>query len=294
MAPDDVPPSDMELSPLHFDEIDAAMADPTDVGLTDVATVVNDLKTAYLADTPLRRSAALTEFLAAPIVGEATQPSRRGLKVVAAATAGIAGKVLLGTAVAAASVAGLQASGIVDVPGLPHRGEVTAPAVDDEETTTTLDDGVEASMTDDGISADTDRSESEAPGQTVADEARTNQEAAAQFTTSMQEWSACIDAAGGDVAAREACGERPHPRDFGLGESPADAGRPEWVPGPPSETPGAGNGNDNGPPTDAGPPAHAGPPTDAGPPAQAGPPADNGEPQGAGGGRPEGAGGGRP
>jgi len=287
MAPDDVPPSDMELSPIHLDEIDAATAVDADVRLDDVATLVADVRTAYLSDAPLRRSAALTEFLAGPVMNEVRPAPRRGLRIVAAATAGIAGKVLLGTAVAAASIAGLQANGIIDVPGLPGRSDDSTLAVD-VETTTTLDDGVEDSTSENGDTADTEGAAGDAPGRAISDEAQANQDAAAQFSTAMQDWSACIDAAGGDVVARGACGDRPHPSDFGLGGPPAHAGPPEGVPGPPSETPGVGNGS--GPPADAGPPAEAGPPADSGKPDEAG----GGKPDEAGGGKPDEAGGGKP
>lgn len=137
MHRDDVPPDEMKLFRSAPDPIDAArrgepVVDPA------IDALVHDLRSAYLPDEPRPRSAALVVF-AGPgddvSVPDATQPDhapvvplavalgsrrRRAAVGVAAFAATVTGKVVLGGAVAAATLGGLHAADVVDVPLLPE------------------------------------------------------------------------------------------------------------------------------------------------------------------------------
>jgi hypothetical protein len=151
-------------------------------------------------------------------------------ETVGALIATMTGKVLLGTAVAAASVGGLHVANVVDVPGLPTQAE-------EQEVTTTDDPG-------------TDRTPAEAAakGQATAEAARAKKDDAAAFVTEMQAWSTCADEAEeAELDPVEECGIRPHPRDYGVTQPPTDqagqAGAPENTPAPGA----AGQGMDSDP-----------------------------------------------
>lgn len=121
----------------------------------------------------------------------------------------LTGKVVLGTAVAAASVGGLHAADVVDVPGLPDND---TPAVE------------QAGNGDVGTEAH--------DGEEAAEIAQAKHEAAEKFAAAIDEWTDCVSAnaeAQGDETTRvegpfdpregdpattdDDCGEVPDPRD---------------------------------------------------------------------------------
>lgn len=141
MAVGDVPPDDMVFFASR-DPLDAALRGETDDPA--LGALVGDLRSAYLAGGDRPRSDALTAF-AGPADGPAlgtigTRPDpassrrvplrRRAAVGVAAFAATLAGKVVLGGAVAAATLGGLHATDVVDVPLLPHDSTIegTPPA----------------------------------------------------------------------------------------------------------------------------------------------------------------------
>lgn len=134
MALDDVPPDEMLLSRSSSDALDAALRGEADDPA--VEALVHDLRAAYLPEGPRPRSATLTAFAGtgdgvpvgtAPAGTPAgptpasVAPIRRQVAVAAAAFAAtLTGKVVLGGAVAAATLGGLHATEVVDVPLLPR------------------------------------------------------------------------------------------------------------------------------------------------------------------------------
>lgn len=246
----------------HRDEIDAVLGDDLlNDDLADVAAIVHDLRSAYLRDEPMPRHPALLAFTAMPLdengeplvtavsnahgsapqtAGlpnrEPTRKRNRMLESVSALVATVAGKVVLGTAVAAASVGGLHAADVVDVPGLPDRAAEQAVTVTDE-----------AGDQSQNAEGNGEPAEAAADGQETAEAAKAKQEAAADFTSAMEEWSTCAEEAEGDPV--EECGPRPHPSDFGLTTPPTTQadGAPESSPAPGAATQGADND-----PTDSG------------------------------------------
>ena len=133
MPVDDVPPDEMHLFGLTRDPLDAALRGESDDPA--VAALVGDLRAAYLPEGTRTRSAALVAFAGtgedAPaaitarprqvVVEPAIPLGRRIVVGVAAFAATITGKIVLGGAVAAATLGGLHASEAVDVPLLPDR-----------------------------------------------------------------------------------------------------------------------------------------------------------------------------
>lgn len=244
------------------DDVDAILSDAAvDGDLALLAAVMHDLRAEYVTDEPLARSASLlafTEPLAVPVTATVTPVTsrirRRGLQ---AAGIGVVGKVLLGTTLAAASVGGLRATDVIELPGLPDTAADQAvevrpatvepaaaapapdPTVADDDSDTegevpvTNDDGVDVSGAGD------------APGAVVSLEAHMNQDKATQFVDANVAWHECAD----DLPQAErvaACGERPHPADFGLTDPPGELARDEAA---------AASGR----PTDAGSPAMTAP-----------------------------------
>lgn len=138
MADDDVPPVEMSWIRSRPDALDAALSgDETDA---DLLAVVAALRSAYLPEEPLSRSAALNAFcetgvrpVAAPVVEPSgwRTASARAAAAVAAFAATVTGKVVLGSAIAAAGVGGMHAAEVIDVPFLPNHDR-PAPAVDDD------------------------------------------------------------------------------------------------------------------------------------------------------------------
>ncbi|MDZ7674090.1 MAG: hypothetical protein U5K30_03350 [Acidimicrobiales bacterium] len=226
-----------------------------------MAAIVHDLRSAYLRDEPVTRHAALHAFTATllddngePLVtavsnahGSAPQtaglpnrePKRKNkmFETVSALVATVAGKVVLGTAVAAASVGGLHATDFVDVPGLPEQSSEES---SDQDVTADAD----ASQSEDETDAADEANEpadAATDGQKTAEAAQTKQEVAAAFAADMEEWSTCAEEAGAaGLNPVEECGERPHPRDYGLTEPPTsqadNRGRPETTPAPDAAT----------------------------------------------------------
>lgn len=145
MAAGDVPPLEMHPFRAAPDPIDAALrGEPVDDPA--IAALVHDLRRAYLPDGARRRSSALVAFAGpgsdggdpalAPTSSSGLPPEpvpslgRRVRVAVAAFAATLAGKVVLGGAVAAAAVGGLHAADVVEVPLLPdvdRRPPVTDP-----------------------------------------------------------------------------------------------------------------------------------------------------------------------
>ena len=238
MPGDDVPPPEMHWF-RHRDEIDAVLGDDQhlDDDLSDVAVIVHDLRSAYLSDERLPRQPALAAITGGPLDdkgdplataasnadGSAPQMAQMaGLpnrapdsggrstmkKALAALTATIAAKIALGTAIAAASVAGLHAAAVVDIPFLPDRA-------DERAVIATQGAGPDAGA---GAGADADADEG-----TEAEEA----DGESEHSLLMQAWSACVDEASaardeamadydasvngppGRFDPEEACGERP-------------------------------------------------------------------------------------
>jgi hypothetical protein len=252
---DDVLQGEMGFHRRHRDELEALLGDDVAPGddLVDVATIVHDIRSVYLHDERLPRGPALAAFTAAPrgepadpapaaLVGaqgrapqtallpsraEPADGSRRSIRAVGVLTAGLAGKVVLGAALVAASVGGLHAAGAVDVPGLPDRADERA-VVDTRE--------VRADEV-----ADDDTSEAGAVGATAD-----APEAESDFSLAMQAWSECVDAASaahdagttdrdasvdgppGRFDPEAACGERPaNPATSGQAGPPEEVAR--WI-----------------------------------------------------------------
>jgi hypothetical protein len=234
---------EMRWSRSHIDPIDAVLGeDPLDEDLADVAAIVHDVRSAYLPVDPIERHPALAAFTGAPLDhggdllvtagSQAREPAppadvrteRREtigrkrhdmLSTLSGLVTGLAGKVVLGTAVAAASVGGLHAADVVDIPVLPDTARPT----------------VEQPATGEGGEASATATEAGTEGQRTAG---AKQAAAEAYTDAVREWTDCVaaTAAGqGDQATRTTegfdpraeCGDRPQPGDFGLTELPTQA-----------------------------------------------------------------------
>ncbi|HEX6238551.1 MAG TPA: hypothetical protein VFZ68_15225 [Acidimicrobiales bacterium] len=230
---DDTVPSD-EMRPIrsHIDPIDAVLGeDPLDEDLADVAAIVHDVRSAYLPQRPLERDPRLAAFTGThldhdgdllvtaaspargqvpPAPGRSHRRDRIGrkhdmLSALSGFVASLAGKVVLGTAVTAASVGGLHAADVVDVPVLPDND---APAAEEQ------------------------AAEAGAEGQQTGE---AKQAAAEAYTDAHKAWAECVAtnaAAQGDETTRvtgedfdpkDGCGDPPHPSDFGLTDLPDQA-----------------------------------------------------------------------
>jgi hypothetical protein len=133
MALDDVPPGDMFWFGTR-DPLDAALRGESDDPAVDV--LVRDLRATYLPEGTRPRSEALAAFAGpadgvalgtvgarpdvVPVPDRPVSIGRRVLVGAAAFAATITGKVVLGGAVAAATLGGLHATDTVDVPLLPR------------------------------------------------------------------------------------------------------------------------------------------------------------------------------
>ena len=249
---DDVVPSDeMRWPAAQSDPIDAVLDDvAVDDDLLDVAAVVHDIRAAYLPAAPLRRSDALTAFTDARLDAD-DEPASRALSVRRAGAVlgavGVAhhtdrrrrtrttmlstlsgflgtltGKALLGTAMAAASVGGLHAADVVDVPVLPAHDSPTA-------------DAHAAQSADDAGTAGQERSGSPAAAGIVGQMTAAEKQAAAHaHASAVRAWTDCVAdaaAARGDADTRTdgafdpraTCGEMPTPAQFGLTDLPDQA-----------------------------------------------------------------------
>ncbi|HEX6424634.1 MAG TPA: hypothetical protein VFZ79_14225 [Acidimicrobiales bacterium] len=207
-----VPEADMRRSGSARDPVDAVLrGDGEGRDLLDVAALVHDLRAAYDRAEPLARGPQLTAFTVAggPHAERLGRKRHSMLTGLSAFLGTLTGKVVLGTAVTAASVGGLHAADVVDVPVLPDTGPPTE-----------QHDG-------DGGRPDT------AGADGANDTAEGNAAAAAEYTDAVRVWTDCVaDAAGqgdadtrttGGFDPRDACGDHPQPADFGLTELPAPA-----------------------------------------------------------------------
>lgn len=122
------------------DPIDAVLGDV--VGhddLLDVAVLVHGLRAEFLDSTPLVRSpelSAVSELASTQTPRATTATVRHGLKVTGL---GVVGKVILGSTLAAASVGGLDAAGVVDLPLSPPHGEAVVAAPVEAPSTTVVE-----------------------------------------------------------------------------------------------------------------------------------------------------------
>jgi hypothetical protein len=255
VADDGVSSGEMRWPAAQTDPIDAVLDDvAVDDDLLDVAAVVHDIRAAYLPAAPLRRSDALAAFTDARLdAGDdlAARPSGRPDPTVAGVAGGtrrterrrrtrttmlttvsgfvgtLTGKVVLGTAVAAAGVGGLHAADVAEVPILPAHD---SPAADDAGA---AGQGQSSSPAAGGIA-----------GQMTAAE---KQAAADAHAGAVRAWTDCVAgaaAARGDADTRThgafdpraTCGDMPTPAQFGLTDLPDQAADSARTPG---RTPGA-------------------------------------------------------
>jgi hypothetical protein len=265
MDHDDVFEGEMHLFRSQPDPIDAVVGDEVlDEDFTDIAAIVHELRAAYMPVEPLAPSSALSAFTEVPVgdllvaagskahgsthqmagLPNPKEPRRKKmLSAVGAFVTTLTGKVMLTTAVAAASVGGLHAADVVDLPLLPDKA-IEAPL---EETPT----------------ADEVRQDGETPDQAEAGKAtaEASKAAAAEYSEAVREWTDCVAAnAGPRGDDEEGCKDRPSPTDFALTELPdqasdGQANKPETPAsdGAPGELPyRAGDGQANKPETPAG------------------------------------------
>lgn len=284
-----VPSDEMRWIRPSSDPIDAVLGGEPPGELSDVAEICHALRSAYLPGEPLRRSPELAAFTQAHLNQTGDVPAltgtrdgnaemaarsalwqrtgrrtRKMLTSVSAFVATLTGKVVVGTAVAVASVGGLHAADVIDVPGLPDvTSQAVEPAVPSSGDTAPSD-------------GDPDLPDPAVRGQETAEERR---DAAEAYSEAVQDWTACVSdnaAAQGDETTRttgefdprESCGDRPQPGDFGLtdlpdqasdeshinaGERPdsTDAGPPGDRPSPPvNDTPADASGGSTDAPQD--------------------------------------------
>lgn len=148
MTPPDVDGGDMNPDELSPEQLAALLdADPAAFPGHPVAEALRSARASLAAEAAPVPTAALSEFLAAdpvvtpiplspspavvddlPVADESNKRRTPVLQTIAAFVGTIAGKVVIGTTVAAASVGAAHAGGVVDVPGLP---EIDEPAVVD-------------------------------------------------------------------------------------------------------------------------------------------------------------------
>lgn len=213
-----------------FDEeaSEAILSGKTPGSDPELAAFVNDVRSVF-ADAPApQRSPELSAFMSAPLL-DAPAPEAvpwrdrinrrkaRMLSGVATFVGTLTGKVVLGGAVAAASVGGLHAADVVDVPGLPRNDP---PAVEEH---------------DGEAKGDEELPEEAVAGQQTAEEKKA---AAKAYTDAVREWTDCVSqnaADRGDTQSdestrtteafdpREGCEPRPQPENFGLTEAPDQA-----------------------------------------------------------------------
>jgi hypothetical protein len=224
-----VPEGEMRPNRSQPDPLDAVLdGENGDEDLLEVAVLVHDLRAAYRRNHPLEVGPELAGFTGAHLpatrdtatetdVGPAGATDRRGRKrptvltAISAFVATLTGKVVLGTAIAAASAGGLHAADVVDLPVLPD----SRPSTTEGSTGTSSTD--------------------------LPDEAQEGREATGStgttsdtYAEAMQSWTDCAAEAapdrddnrtepGGGVDLVGACGERPDPAAFGLDGLPDQA-----------------------------------------------------------------------
>jgi hypothetical protein len=204
----------------HRDPIDAVLSgEPLDEDLLDVAAIVHDIRATYLPMAPVDARVGSFDARVGSISDRRNaEPTGRKPRTMLSTFGGfvgtLTGKVLAGTAVAAASVGGLHAADVVDVPGLPGNDRPAA------------EQSGAASADVDATSAD-----AAAEGQQTAAE---KQAAAQAYTDAVRAWTDCVaDAAAaqgdeesrvtGGFDPRDECGDRPRPEAYGLTDLPSQA-----------------------------------------------------------------------
>lgn len=124
MDRDGVSTEDMPTFGRSPDPLDAVLSGDPPEDLRDLATIVDDMTTAYVPSSPVARHRDLLQFTNAPAVPVAapapTARRRRAAAVVAGFAATLIGKIVIGSAVAAATLGGLHAADKIDVPLLPE------------------------------------------------------------------------------------------------------------------------------------------------------------------------------
>jgi hypothetical protein len=234
MAPDVVPSGEMRRNASPVDPIDAVLSgDPLEEDLLDVAAIVHDIRSAYLPSEPLALGSSLLELTGASVAtgldhaevavasgasrgspddaGTTHREGRKMLSTVSTFVGTLTGKVVLGAAVAAASVGGLHAADVVDVPAMPGSGP---PAAENRSDDGNVGGPAEAGEGREG--------------------AQDRQAAVEAYTAAVQEWTDCVAATAasqGDASTRttagfdprEGCGEHPAPGDYGLTDLPDQA-----------------------------------------------------------------------
>jgi hypothetical protein len=217
--------------------------EPLDEDLLDVAAIVHDIRATYLpmaspspdagmpaatrthlgADTDPTGGERGVTPVASQVgsIGEVSDPEPRGrkrsrmLSTVGGFVGTLTGKVLVGTAVAAASVGGLHAGDVVDVPGLPGNDR---PAAEQSG----------------AGNADHEAASADAAAEEGQQTAAEKQAAAQAYTDAVRAWTDCVAeaaAAQGDAEnratggfdPREECGDQPRPEDYGLTDLPSQA-----------------------------------------------------------------------
>lgn len=215
------------------DPVDAVLGgDNEGEDLLDVAVLVHDLQAAYRRPQPLELGAELVAFTGTHLLTDHdVAPSDQGVLVgepdgethgrkrhpmltgLSGFVGTLTGKFVLGTAVTAASVGGLHAADVVDVPVLPD----TAASADRPEQS-------------DG-SQGTDVPDAAVEGQATAEG---NRAAADAYSEAVQAWTDCVAtaaAANGDNPPEAGdgfdpsadCGDQPNPTDYGLADLPEQA-----------------------------------------------------------------------
>lgn len=248
------------------DPIDAVLgAEHTDGDVADVAAIAHELRAAYLPAEAPARSAALaalssveeherlplaagnqttrpeTPDTARPLPATAAAgPERRPpvIKTIAAFGATITGKVVLGTAVAAAAVGGAHAADVADLPGLPDQAGGQAQVEAGSQADDTADDrddegeGTASEAQDNGsVDGEGDGPADGAFGNSAEGDVPDDVQS---YLDELETWVRCVQgnaAAQGDedertegeFDPREDCDDRPDPRDHGLTDDEARA-----------------------------------------------------------------------
>jgi hypothetical protein len=216
------------------------------------------------------------------------------LETVSAFVASAVGKAVTGTALAAMSVGGMHAAGIVELPDIPDQAKADE-ILDPEDESGDVDDDnvvvieVPSDEESDVVDSETEESEESESEEAESEEGESDEaedgDGPSDHALAMQAWSECVDAASeardlemesydaselgppGRFDPEAECGDRP------INLAAANAGPPEGVPQGPPEGAGPPEGVPQGPPEGAGPPEGVpqGPPEGAGPPDHAGP-----------------------
>jgi hypothetical protein len=258
----------MRWSRPQRDPIDALFTDTAlDEDLGELAAIVHDLRSAYLPDHELRRSAELAGLTGTSLTdngdllvtaasnadGSALQTAglpplrerldRKRAKMITAIASFVGtltGKVAIGATVAAASVGGLHATEVIDVPLLPDAGRPAAvevePDAPDGDGETTVTDQTEAVPEEGGLdevaeATDEPSREAGVDGDSVAEDARDGGVVGGDVARTAREGTPAEDRVPDDGSTDPTDGGRDTP---GPAEPPAE-------PGPSAAAPPAGD-----------------------------------------------------